>query len=107
MVSRLHNHAAPAYEQAVSILQLFCQVRGARLFAAYNGAQGASVGSSARRTHRAKDLARPRALPVDRPHLPLPLRLGHAQTKCYYLLMDEGREELELDWFRALLDCAT
>jgi hypothetical protein len=28
------------------------------------------------------------------------------QTKTYYLLCDD-REEVELEWFRALLDCVT
>ncbi|KIZ01094.1 putative Sister chromatid cohesion like protein PDS5 [Monoraphidium neglectum] len=29
------------------------------------------------------------------------------ETKSYYLLTDSGRGDMELDWFRALLDCVT
>ncbi|GBF94053.1 hypothetical protein Rsub_07321 [Raphidocelis subcapitata] len=52
VVNRLQNHAAPTFQLAVSVLQVFCE------------------------------------------------------TKTYYLL-SEDREEVELEWFRALLDCVT
>jgi hypothetical protein len=44
-------------------------------------------------------------------HAPVPqaacTRLDPPQTKSYYLLTDSGRGDMELDWFRALLDCVT
>lgn len=122
VVARLQNHAAPSFQMALSVLQVFCEVRPGPGWRGGAGRGAGGCGCAGRARRRGTSAAGPApphkeaAAPARRTRMrapcnaarPLHGTIAHAapQTKTYYLLCD-SRDEVEMEWFRALLDCIT
>lgn len=118
VIHRLQNHAAPTFQLAASVLQVFCEVRRRRWQQHAQLAETCACACMRRRlrgpAHEAHAApCEPHGAPRGpmRPHAIANSNTKthvHAlpQTKTYYLLCDD-REEVELEWFRALPDCIT